>query len=150
MKKDRLIIGALLGGIIIFIGITVYSILTWNRNAVHGIQYSKSFDALTAAAGFHRLVFEDDKMRVTELIIPPGKETPPYRYKYRSVWWYTSASPIVIKKYRANSALRMVSSDTIRIRPDEINVSREEKPSHPVSLKNIGTDEFRLYRIEMK
>ena len=48
-------------------------------------EYPDSLDALVAAPGFHRLLFENDDVRVLETLIGPGETTPIHTHRWPSV-----------------------------------------------------------------
>lgn len=152
LKRDRLILGMLLGGILMFFLMTIFSLTGSRKLAGSTTNDHPSLDALLAAPTFHRLLLDNEKARVTELVVPPGKQTPVFRYAHRSLTWVTNGTPIVLTTYKfTNSgALSAISSDTIAIRPDELNRSSIEVPGAPFSITNISNETYRQYRIEWK
>jgi|GEM_PF-6042661 len=153
-KNDRLILGMLLGGICMFIVMTIISLSAAGKNQEKASKSSipTTLDALTAAASFHRLIFEDEKIRVTELVIPPGQETPPHAHPLRSTSWVTRGTPIVRTHYSGDKLqkLKISTIDTLTLRADQINKAIPEEAGILHKLKNVGAEEFREYRIEYK
>lgn len=49
-------------------------------------------DALVAAPQHHRLLFENDEVRVLEVTVPPGVREPLHAHRYPSVLYYVSAA----------------------------------------------------------
>lgn len=49
-------------------------------------------DALAAAPRNHRLLFENDEVRVLEVTVPPGVREPLHAHRYPSVLYYLSAA----------------------------------------------------------
>src|SRR5881227_678677 len=49
-------------------------------------------DALAAAPGHHKLLFENEEVRVLEVTVPPGVCEPLHAHRYPSVLYYTSAA----------------------------------------------------------
>jgi len=49
-------------------------------------------DALTAAPHNHKLLFENDEVRVLEVIVQPGVREPLHAHRYPSVLYYISAA----------------------------------------------------------
>jgi hypothetical protein len=49
-------------------------------------------DALAAAPQNHKLLFENDDVRVLEVIVPPGVREPLHAHRYPSVLYYISAA----------------------------------------------------------
>ena len=49
-------------------------------------------DALAAAPQNHKLLFENDEVRVLEVTVPPGVREPLHAHRYPSVLYYVSAA----------------------------------------------------------
>lgn len=49
-------------------------------------------DALAAAPQHHKLLFENDEVRVLEVSVPPGVREPLHAHRYPSVLYYVSAA----------------------------------------------------------
>lgn len=49
-------------------------------------------DALVAAPRHHKLLFENDEVKVLEVSIPPGVREPLHAHRYPSVLYYVSAA----------------------------------------------------------
>ena len=49
-------------------------------------------DALVAAPRHHKLLFENDEVRVLEVTVPPGVREPLHAHRYPSVLYYVSAA----------------------------------------------------------
>ena len=49
-------------------------------------------DALAAAPKNHKLLFENDEVRVLEVTVPPGVREPAHAHRYPSVLYYISAA----------------------------------------------------------
>ena len=49
-------------------------------------------DALVAAPQHHKLLFENDEVRVLEVTVPPGVREPLHAHRYPSVLYYLSAA----------------------------------------------------------
>jgi hypothetical protein len=154
-KNDRLILGMLLGGILVFISMTVISLygqVKRQKKLKAQQEFPSSLDALTAAPGYHRLIFEDEKTRVIELILSPGQETPLHNHHGNSKAWVTKGTPVVFTEFgkdRQNNWVP-IKYDTVSLRADQLNKVRPEQVNSPFRIKNIGSEEFHQYRIEYK
>jgi len=148
-KNDRLILGVLLGGICMFIVMTIISLSgnSQKKRQASSINFAKT-DALRAAPSQHRLIFENDSIRIIELILAPGQETPPHSHS-DGIVWVTSNSQVVISDFSGGST-SAARKDTVSLRADQVNVYREEKAIQLHSIKNVGTEEYREYRVEFK
>jgi quercetin dioxygenase-like cupin family protein len=49
-------------------------------------------DALSAAPQHHKVLFENDEVRVLEVTVPPGVREPLHAHRYPSVLYYVSAA----------------------------------------------------------
>lgn len=49
-------------------------------------------DALVAAPQNHKLLFENEEVRVLQVNVPPGIREPPHAHRYPSVLYYVSAA----------------------------------------------------------
>ncbi len=154
-KNDRLILGMLLGGICVFIVMTIFSLSRQSKAKKNAEIASRiapaSFDALRAAPTFHRLVYEDDETRVIELVISPGQVTPIFSRPEKTIEWITSGSPVVLSEFSlANNKPELTRSDTLSLRADQLNKAERKENAILQSINNIGTEIFRLYRVENK
>ncbi len=52
-------------------------------------------DALVAAPQHHKLLFENDEVKVLEVSIPPGVREPLHAHRYPSVLYYVSAAHLM-------------------------------------------------------
>ena len=159
MKRARLFIGILLGGIIACIALVVVSIAKparqLNKDAAVNSNpgqwdWPSSLDAMVAAPGFHKLIFENDEFRIVEVTVNPGQLDPIHTHKGKSIVWIVKSSPIIYTTYGKGTGNKLVpvKKDTIIVTPDELNKANWENPEPPHSVENIGTDTFKLYRIE--
>ncbi len=51
------------------------------------------FDALVAAPGNHRVLFENDQVRVLGVTVEPGQTEPPHHHPWPSVFHIDAAQP---------------------------------------------------------
>ncbi len=100
---------------------------------------NNEFDAAIVSPGTHKIVFENDKVRVLEVIIQPGEKEPVHTHPYKSIT--IVQSPSRIKYYDEGGSVI-----------EEVDISGvswlEPKGMH--AAENVGSDEFRGYRIELK
>lgn len=161
MKRTRLFIGILVGGIFACIGLVIFSLAKPDQKGYMDVagnnvpgqwDWPSSLDALVAAPAFHRLIFENDDMRILEVIVNPGQVDPVHTHKGKSIVWVVKSSPIVYTTFTKGKGNKLVpiKKDTIIIAADDLNKANWENPEPPHSVENIGTDTFKLYRIEYK
>jgi len=54
--------------------------------------WTPASDAVAAAPQHHKLLFENDEVRVLEVTVPPGVREPLHAHRYPSVLYYISAA----------------------------------------------------------
>lgn len=108
--------------------------------------YPDSLDALVAAPDHHRLLFENEHVRVLETIIPPGETTPVHTHRWPAVFDIKSWSDFVRRDGEGNI---MVDSRTVEssAAPGSYLWSGALPPH---TLENVGRQEIRLVSIEVK
>ena len=79
--KSALLAGALGGAFLL--GQTVSNFDKW---------WTPQSDALAAAPQHHKVLFENDEVRVLEVTVPPGVREPLHAHRYPSVLYYVSAA----------------------------------------------------------
>lgn len=100
---------------------------------------NKQFDAVKVSAKTHRILFENDKVRVLGVTIQPGEKEPLHTHSYPSVT--ITEKPSRIRYYDAQGNVL-----------EEIQVEGifwlESVGLH--MAENVGKGVFRGYRIELK
>jgi hypothetical protein len=102
-------------------------------------------DAVVAAPKHHRLVLDNDRVRVLDTRIPAGDLVPVHTHRWPAVYYTISGGDFV--RYDAD---RNVLLDT-RIQPNPTGQPArffESLPPH--SIGNVGTSEIHLISVEMK
>jgi hypothetical protein len=105
-----------------------------------------SLDALQAASDHHRLVLENEQVRVLETLIVPGDTTPLHEHPW----------PAVIHILKGTHFLRRdpdggVLLDTRQAEPPfEIPVIFLSDPLPPHTLENVGDATLRFISVELK
>jgi mannose-6-phosphate isomerase-like protein (cupin superfamily) len=79
--KVALLLGAL--GVAFLLGQSTRDFDKW---------WTPGIDALAAAPRNHKLLFENDEVRVLEVTVPPGVREPLHAHRYPSVLYYISAA----------------------------------------------------------
>ena len=103
-------------------------------------------DALVAAPAHHRLLFENDFVRVIETIIPPGETTPLHTHRWPGTLHLESWSDLVRRD--ASGALLMDSRGSGIKRVEGAVTWSPALPPH--TLENVGTAVFRAITTELK
>ena len=108
----------------------------------------QSLQPLVAAPDHHRLRFENEYVRVLEIIVPPGDIVPHHLHDLPSVFITLSSAQL-----RFRDADGVVTLETFRADiPPETGglVGWLDPGAEPGSVENIDEVEFRGFRIEFK
>jgi len=116
---------------------------------VRAIHYSRAvedwpdeLDALSASAEHHRLLLENDSVRVLESFIPPGETTAVHTHRWPNVQYVVRGTRIV--RRNADGA---VTSDGELL---EESATRWSEPIPPHTVENVGDEELRVIVVELK
>jgi quercetin dioxygenase-like cupin family protein len=101
-------------------------------------------DALVAAPRSHRVLLENDRVRVLEVSVAPGEREPMHTHAWPSVMYIDQPAPLLY--YDANGALRFDGRD----RPPAGPVTQWMPPEPPHAVENVGTKPFHAIRVEVK
>jgi ubiquinone/menaquinone biosynthesis C-methylase UbiE/mannose-6-phosphate isomerase-like protein (cupin superfamily) len=104
-------------------------------------------DALAAAARHHRLLFENDRVRVLETRIPPGETTGVHTHCWPSVLYFLSRSPFV---RRDGSGVVTMDSRTLPSGPAPPPDAAWLPALPPHSLENVGDRDLHVIGVEVK
>ena len=105
-----------------------------------------SLDALIAAPAHHRLLFENERVRVLDTRIPPGQRTPVHTHRWPAAYYVVSWSDFV----RRDPA-DMVLLDTRAMAAGSAPPAAlwgESLPPH--SLENVGAADLWVISTELK
>jgi hypothetical protein len=114
---------------------------------------SHPHDAVTAAPYSHRVMFEDEHVRVLEIRLPPGASEPVHVHALPSViFGETGGSGGAKFLY---TEYRWMNGDFIKVRENEIEAAAGSRavwtgPEGPHAITNIGPVGVKFTRIELK
>ena len=104
-----------------------------------------AMDALLAAPGSHRLVLENDRVRVLEVVIEPGEREPEHTHQAPSVMIVDE--PARIRYYQGDALV--VESPALSRSASGVRV-RWMEPEGPHSVENIDQRRYHAIRVELK
>jgi hypothetical protein len=111
-------------------------------------------DALRAAGEYHRLIFENDRVRVLQVTIGPGEFVPVHTHQWPSVVHVESSSDFVRRDGEGNvtfdSRLAAASADTSGAGSPSAPTIQWLGPLPPHSVENVGKSQIRLFTVEIK
>ncbi len=103
-------------------------------------------DALTAAPGFHRLILENDAVRVLQTMIPPGQTVPPHTHCWPGVNTFLSWSDFIRRDGQGEITLD-TSASGVHFLPGE---SAWSGPLPLHTLENVGEQPLHVVTVEIK
>ena len=104
-------------------------------------------DALRAAPASHRLLLDNSRVRVLEVVIEPGTREPEHTHQAPSVMIVDE--PAGIRYYQAGSVLFESPAPEPSASEHAVRVSWTE-PEGPHSVENIDSRRYHAIRIELK
>lgn len=108
-----------------------------------------NFDAVAAAPKSHRILFEDDAVRVLRVEVAPGATEPVHEHRWPSIMYFEQPQPITYITYKLLDGQTVETGrvDAPALNPDQ-TVRAEPESLHAVM--NRGAAAFRAVRIEFK
>jgi hypothetical protein len=104
-----------------------------------------SLDALVAAPRHHKLVLENDRVRVLDTRIPAGDLVPVHTHRWPAVYYTITGSDFIRRDGEGKVLLDTRVTPSV---PDQPARFIECLPPH--SIENVGTSEIHLVSVEMK
>jgi quercetin dioxygenase-like cupin family protein len=107
--------------------------------------WADDLDALVASPEHHKLLLEDDRVRVIDTRIAPGERTAVHTHRYPSILYIVSAGTFL--RYDAEGT---VITDSRTMPPQVAPSAFRVPPMPPHSVENIGTTLVHLVNVEFK
>ncbi len=107
--------------------------------------WPETMDALLAAPASHRVLLENDQIRVLEVVIEPGTREPEHTHQAASVMIIDEPARI---RYYVGDALRFESQKRSGS-PPGVRI-RWMEPEGPHSVENIDQRRHHAIRVELK
>jgi len=117
-----------------------------NLNFENVNKWFDPLDAVTAAPQHHRVIFENEQVRVLDTRIAPGDTTPVHTHRWPSVV-YTLQTGDFLRVSAADCSVIDTRSAPIII---ELDTPKHLPPLTPHSVKNVGDTEMRAITVELK
>lgn len=105
-----------------------------------------SLDALVAAADYHRLLFENERVRVLEVRIGPGQLVPVHTHRWPSAVYVMRASDFI----RRDGDGKLLFDSRTAGPPPATPTVQWTGALPPHSVENIGKSEILLITTELK
>ena len=114
--------------------------------AVSDWPWPDSLDALVAAPDHHKLLFENERVRLLEVRIPPGAFVPVHTHRWPSAIYVAAQSDFIRRDGDGNV---LFDSRTVGPPPEKPLV-QWTGPLPPHSVENVGSREILLITTELK
>jgi len=111
-----------------------------------GCAWPQSVDAVAAAPGNHRVLLENDQVRVLDVVVPPHTKEPVHAHCSPSVLYIMEASAFI--DHDANGKVLL---DTRKLEtPLTFPMTMWKDPEAPHSVENLSDKPLHLIRVELK
>ena len=104
-----------------------------------------SMDAVRAAPKNHKVLYEDDRVRILEVSVYPGEKEPMHFHRWPSV--LILDRPVKSRNHTWDGKTKDIAGPTPRT---PIPLVVRMGPEQPHSMENLATNILHLYRIEFK
>lgn len=103
-------------------------------------------DAVAAAPDHHRVIFEDEHVRVLDTVIKPGDTVPVHIHPWPSVVYTLETSDFI--RFDAAKGTRLDSREAEISIPHDTPITLP--PLSPHSIRNVGERAMRAISVELK
>jgi len=107
--------------------------------------WPRELDALIAAPNSHRLLFENDRVRVLEIVIEPGAREPEHTHPWPSVMIVDQPARI---RYYEHGVPTFESP--AEVTPKPTRTASWMDPEGPHSVENIDFTPYHALRVELR
>jgi hypothetical protein len=110
------------------------------------LDWPPELDALVAAPSFHRMMLENERVRVLDTEIPPGERTPVHTHQWPAVHYVLSWSDFIRRDENENVLLDTRTTAFAKSPPEIL----WGEPLPPHSLENVGARLLHIVSVEQK
>ena len=108
--------------------------------------WPKSLDAMAAAPAHHKVLLENDQVRVLDTRLGPGERTPVHTHPWPSVLYVKSWSDFI--RYDPEGSI-LLDSRALGLNP-EIGTTIWSAPLGPHYAENVGNQDLHVIAVELK
>lgn len=109
-------------------------------------EWCKTLDAVAAAPEHHRVIFENEHVRVLDSRVGPGEATPVHTHCWASVVYTLQTGDFI----RFDAVDKTIVDTRITPINVETNTPRHFPPLRPHSVEYVGDKEIRAITVELK
>jgi len=110
-----------------------------------GWAWPPALDALSAAPNHHKLLYENDRVRVLEVSISPGETVPLHTHRWPSILYLTTFAHFIRRDEHGNMLM-----DTRRDDAPVVPMTTWVEPYPPHTMENVGSATLRAIAVELK
>lgn len=107
---------------------------------------NSSLDAVVAAPNNHKIVLENDRVRVLEVTVQPGEKEPLHEHRWASVLYVQAKDKI--RDYNADGKVIYDTENDPNPKKAPYTVWMEPQKAH--AIENLSEQPLRLIRVELK
>jgi hypothetical protein len=105
-----------------------------------------STDAVVAAPNNHKILLENDRVRVLDVTVRPGAKEPVHSHRWPSILYIDRAA-----QFRDYDSEGRVLFDSTKVPPIKYPVTRWQEPQAPHAIENLSKRvTIHLVRVELK
>lgn len=136
------------------IGVTVWFVMNVTQaQQARTTQWPAGLDAVAAAPDSHRVLLENERVRVLEVVVGPGEREPVHTHVWPSLMFITH--PARLRYFPAvvlGDEIQLGTGETGAVgpKPTGTPIPRWLEPEGPHAVENLDTTEFRAIRVEIK
>lgn len=119
------------------------------RGANSAQAHTANLDAVAAAPESHRVLFEDDKIRVLRVEIQPGATEPVHEHRWPSIMYFEQPQPITYIEYKRAEG-RIVEVQRIDVPALQATQTVRGAAEGPHAVTNRGNKAVRCFESRAK
>jgi hypothetical protein len=108
-----------------------------------------SIDAVVAAPASHTVIFENSRVRVLQVTIPPGVTEPVHTHEWPSVMQIETPQPLTYFTYTQKDG-KWIEAKRFEVPMGKPTNAQWMEAEGPHAVQNRGSSEYRATRIELK
>ena len=108
-----------------------------------------SLDAVAAAPASHRIILENDDVRVLRVEVGPGATEPVHEHRWPSVMYFEQPQPITYIVYKMTDG-KLAEAERFEAPAMADGTAVSSDPEGPHAIRNRGTAPFVAVRVEFK
>ncbi|HEY8560074.1 MAG TPA: hypothetical protein VIL74_06835 [Pyrinomonadaceae bacterium] len=109
-------------------------------------KWNASLDAVAAAPNNHKIVLENDRVRVLEVTVQPGEKEPLHEHRWASVLYVQAKDKI--RDYNADGKVTYDTEKDPNPKKAPYTIWMEPQSAH--AIENLSKEPLRLIRVELK